>query len=131
MYHICAIMFLNVLYDTLMRNRLLNQTLPDDLLPLLQRLGSDLSAARRIRRMSQEDLAQRLNVSRKLVARMERGDPSVSFGAYVMSAWVMNLSDNLLDMFAQERDPVFQREARLALPQRVRAKTKPGDDLDF
>jgi hypothetical protein len=61
---------------------------------------------------------------------MEKGDPTVSFGAYAMAARLMDLSDNLLEMFAQERDPVFQREARFALPQRIRAKTKPEDDLD-
>lgn len=114
-----------------MRSRRLTSTLPEDLTTLLTRIGQDLSVARRIRRMSQEDLAQRLNASRRLVTRMEKGDPTVSFGAYAMAAWLMGLTKNLEELFSQDRDPVFQREARLAVPRKVRKKSGADESLDF
>ena len=114
-----------------MRSRRLTSALPDDLARLLVRIGQDLSVARRVRRMSQEELAHRLNASRKLVARMEKGDPTVSFGAYALAAWIMGLTKNLEEIFSQERDPVFQREARLAVPRKVRKKSGADESLDF
>ena len=114
-----------------MRSRRLTSAFPDDLARLLVRIGQDLSVARRVRRMSQEELAQRLNASRKLVARMEKGDPTVSFGAYALAAWIMGLTKNLEEIFSQERDSVFQREARLAVPRKVRRKSGADQSLDF
>ena len=58
---------------------------------------------------------------------MEKGDPNVSFGAYMMAAWVMGLDGNLSGIFAREKDWVFLERATLALPKRVRQK---GDNMD-
>jgi len=101
-------------------------TIPDPLLGLLSRMGSDLSAARRTRAITQDDMAGRLNVSRRTLIRMERGDPSVSFGAYATAAWVLGLEERFLSGFHPEGEGA--RELRLALPQRVR---HPAADLDF
>ena len=114
-----------------MRERRLNNTIPDGVLKLLVEMGSDLSAARRARKMSQEDLAERLCVSRKLVHGMERGDPKIGIAAYVSAAWILGLERNLVGVFGQENDPYFQREARLSLPTRIRAPEAAPDDLDF
>lgn len=56
--------------------------------------------------------------------------PTVSFGAYAMAAWLMGLTKNLEELFSQERDPVFQREARLAVPQKVRKKFNADENPD-
>jgi transcriptional regulator with XRE-family HTH domain len=90
-------------------------------------MGADLSMARRSRRFSQEDLAEKMCVSRKLVSRMENGDPTVSFGAYAMASWVMKLDGKLTEIFSQRKDKVFQEKARSVLEKRVRAR-KPGRD---
>lgn len=114
-----------------MRDRRLTSTIPDELKVVLFRVGEDISVARRVRRMSQSDLAGRINVTRKLISRMEKGDPTVSFGAYAVAAWVMGLSGHLLDIFSPDRDPVFRREVRLGLPKRIKAKRVDDEDLDF
>lgn len=115
-----------------MDQRRIHETIPDALIGLFQTIGEDIAAARKVRKWSQADLAEHLNLSRKTVSAMEKGDVRVSFGAYGMAAWVMGLEHNLLGIFAPQNDPVFQREARLDLPKRVRAKaTSELGDLDF
>ena len=114
-----------------MRQRKINETLPDPLLSALRVFGDDLSAARRARRLSQHSLAGRMNVGRRTVMRMERGDPSVSMASYASAAWIMGLEKKLLNSIASEHDPVQQREARLGLPERInppRRKTMKPDD---
>lgn len=102
-----------------MRNRKINKTIPDDLLMKLKIFGGDIAAARKVRRISQDDFAKSLNVSRATISRIEAGDHTVGFGAILASAWVMGLEDNIFSAFAPENDPVMQREARLSLPKRI------------
>ncbi|MCW3783569.1 helix-turn-helix transcriptional regulator [Defluviimonas salinarum] len=115
-----------------MEDRRISGAFPDALVPLLRRMGEDLAVARKARRLTQDDLASRMNVARKTVINMEKGDPRVSFGAYAVAGWIMGLEQNLLSAFDPGNDPVFQREARLAQPKRVRADTgNDFGDLDF
>ena len=112
-----------------MQERRSKMTIPDPLLGLLSRMGSDLSAARRTRQMSQDDLAGRLNLSRRTLIRMERGDPGVSLGAYATAAWVLGLEKQFLSGFEIGPDEAA-RAHRLGLPKRVRSA--PNDmNLDF
>ena len=106
---------------------------PDALSAGLRRLGEDISAARRARRISQRQMAEKLNVGQPSIVRMEKGDPKVAFGVYAMAAWVMGIEKALLSSFAPEADPVVQREARLSLPKRIRSEAESSGmgDLDF
>ncbi|MEP3666060.1 MAG: helix-turn-helix transcriptional regulator [Roseibium sp.] len=113
-----------------MEERRLEKTIPDSLKKVLARIGEDLTAARKVRNITQQDMADRMNVSRSLVHRMENGDSRVSFGAYAAASWIMGLEKNLMAVFDQENDPVFQRNSRLDLPQRVRHEAD-APDLDF
>lgn len=117
-----------------MEIRRVTGNIPDSLAIGLRRMGEDISAARRARRISQADMAEKVAVSRKTISAIERGDPKVAFGTYAEVAWIMGLENSLLSAFAPSGDPVALREARLNLPERVR-KTKPGTsglgDLDF
>lgn len=118
--------------DQIMEERRLTKSFPDALVPILKQVGTDISAARKARRMTQEELAERIGVARKTVVSMERGDPRVSFGGYAAAAWVMGLEKGLLSIFDPATDPVYQREARLSLPDRVRNEAGTVfDDLDF
>lgn len=119
-----------------MRERRIYDAMPDDLMVKLSGLGSDISAARRARHMSQEDLAQRMNVGRRTVARMEQGDHRVSLGAFMTAAWIMGLENNLLSAFGPDVDAAQRREARLGLPKRIdgprphvkRGGARPADE---
>lgn len=117
-----------------MEDRRITNSFPDALVPVLRQFGSDMAATRKVRDMSQADLADRLHVSRKTVISMEKGDPRVNFGSYALAAWTMGLERGILEMFSPDRDPVFQREARLGLPERVRTAASaesPMGNLDF
>ena len=109
-----------------MSPRTINDTTPHDLLEGLRIFGADISSARRARRMKQESLAQRMNVSRKTVSRMEAGDPGVSMLTYATAFWVMRLESNLLDCLAPGNDPVQLKEGRLNLPRRIRNRHSPS-----
>lgn len=109
-------------------------TMPDSLTLKLQRMGEDISAARRARRISQAEMAEKVGVSRKTISAIEQGDPKVGFGTVIEVAWVMGLDAQLLGAFAPEHDPVAQRHARMSLPSRVRQPAAPSaalGNLDF
>src|SRR3546814_20799642 len=54
----------------------------------LHRLGQDISAARRVRRLSQEDLAQRVGTSLSTVRRMEDGYPGTALHTFLRALHV-------------------------------------------
>lgn len=58
-------------------------SLPLPVRDALRRLGRDLAIARRKRRISTADMAERLFVSRDTLWRIECGDPSVVLGTFV------------------------------------------------
>lgn len=109
------------------------EILPDQVLGILKQIGSDLSLARRARRISQQDMAARVGVSRGTIARMEAGDPRVSFGAMASAAWVLGMEKTLAEIFNPDIDPQAIREARFSLPRKVRPTSTSDDtpELDF
>ncbi|MEY2800678.1 MAG: hypothetical protein RL513_262 [Pseudomonadota bacterium] len=83
----------------------------------LRRLGADLSTARKRRRQSQREWAQRLQVSVPTLIRMEKGDSSVSVGIYATALWLIQrhealaaLADPQFDLAALEQDVRTARE---------------------
>ncbi len=69
--------------------------LPPSVRRNLAKLGADLSAARRRRRISTQVMAERAFTSRPTIARVERGDPSVSMGIYASVLFVLGMTDRL------------------------------------
>jgi hypothetical protein len=61
----------------------------------LQKLGEDISIARRRRRVPMGLMAERAFVSRNTVTRVERGDPAVSMGIYATVLFVLGMSERL------------------------------------
>lgn len=108
------------------------ESFPDELLVPLRNMGADIAASRRARGISQMDMAARMNVARKTVINIEKGDPRVAFGSYLLAAWVMGIEKNILDAFDTVKDPEFQRQARLDQSKRVdRSGLKGFGDLSF
>ena len=58
---------------------------------LLCEIGQLLAAKRKARQWRQVDLAERLNVSRQTVARMEQGDPNVAIGILFSAFWLLDI----------------------------------------
>lgn len=80
------------------------QALPPIALRSLRRLGENIAIARARRKESQRAWAERIGVSIPTLIRLEKGDPTVSMGAYAGALWLMNRAQALADIAAPEAD---------------------------
>ncbi len=101
----------------------------DSYLPLrLQRafkkLGSDISLARRKRRIQVSVMAERCNISRATLRKIETGDPTVSAGSYGMVLFVLEMTERLADLVDVTRDVGGLEIDAAHLPQRIRERRK-------
>lgn len=66
-------------------------------------IGRRISLARKRREWTQQNLADKMYVTRQTVARLEKGEPTVSIGLYLLAAWI--LDESFLNAFiAPEND---------------------------
>jgi hypothetical protein len=92
----------------------------------LAKLGADISAARRRRRIPIDLLAERAFVGRNTITRVEKGDPRVSMGIYATVLFVLGLSEKLSDLADASSDRVGLDLEEERLPERVRTPRAPG-----
>lgn len=78
--------------------------LPPIALNSLRRLGENIAIARARRKESQRAWAERIGVSIPTLIRLEKGDPTVSMGAYAGALWLMSRAQALADIAAPEAD---------------------------
>lgn len=97
--------------------------LPQPVERALRRLGLDISTARRMRRLSQEDLAQRIGTSLSTVRRMEDGYPGTALHTFLRALQVLGRLDAVLKVMAMENDVLGMELVREQLPQRVRTSS--------
>ncbi|MFC4297235.1 multiprotein-bridging factor 1 family protein [Castellaniella hirudinis] len=86
----------------------------------LRGLGQDISAARRLRRLSQEDLAQRIGTSLSTVRRMEDGYPGTALHTFLRALHVLGRLEDMVKVMAMENDALGMELVREQLPQRIR-----------
>lgn len=96
------------------------------ILPSLQRrcvnLGENLRLARLRHRLTATQVAERAGITRPTLRAIERGDPSVSFGAYVNVLFCLGLESDL-DGVAKE-DVLGRKLQDLQLTVKKRAPRK-------
>lgn len=92
-------------------------------------LGARIQLARRERRWTLQELADRVGVTHVTMRKVERGDPSVGLGVAFEAAALTGVP--LFDPDPARRSAEARRvEDRLALlPQRVRRPTEVDDDF--
>ena len=98
-----------------------NNILPQTVLRSLVKFGTDLSIARRKRRLTVAMMCERLGVSKATWQRIEKGDPTVSTGAYAQALFVLGFGTplaNLADQRSDEQGLLLEVEH---LPKRVRS----------
>jgi len=88
----------------------------------LKKLGTDIHDARKRRRINTAVMADRLQVSRPTLRRLERGDSSVSIASYANALYVLGMIERLGDLAAISNDSVGQQLSSKDLPDRIRAK---------
>ena len=86
----------------------------------LRRLGQDISTARRMRRLSQEDLARRIGPALSTVRRLEDGYPGTALHTFLRALQVLGRLDAMTRVMAMEHDAHGMELIRERLPQRVR-----------
>ena len=81
-----------------------NAFLPPQAQQALLALGEHLALARKRRKQSLREWAQRMGVSVRTVQRMDQGDPGVGMGIYAVALWLMGRTDALAGMALPEID---------------------------
>jgi DNA-binding XRE family transcriptional regulator len=103
---------------------------PQAVIHQIEQLAQNIVTARKRRKETQAQWAQRLGVSQPTMARIERGDPSVAMASYVMSMWLVNQAHGLADLIAPQNDMAsLEREVartRTRRPAVVKASAKKG-----
>lgn len=105
--------------------------LPAGVHDLLSEVGRNIRIARKRRRMTITALAEKLMVSAPTVRKLERGDPTISFGVVVSALWVMGLDDQVGRLAAPADDEQGLQAELLRIEQRSGRKKAVVDDLDF
>lgn len=87
---------------------------------LLRKLGRDIRDARLRRRISTSIMAERASISRMTLNKIEKGAPSVSFGAYATVLFILGLADRLGNLADVRTDDVGLALEAEKLPKRIR-----------
>jgi transcriptional regulator with XRE-family HTH domain len=103
------------------------KALPTSVRQALSKLGQDISAARRRRRLSVALMAERAFISRNTLGRVEKGDAGVSMGIYASVLFVLGMSDRLGDLADSASDRIGLGLDEERLPRRIRtAQARPS-----
>jgi DNA-binding XRE family transcriptional regulator len=107
-----------------MRSSVLD-VLPTKVRRSLAKFGGDIAIARRKRNLSVMMMSERLGVAKSTYFRVEKGDPTVSVGAYAMALFTLGFGDVLGDIVDPRRDDQGLLLDAQRLPKRVRTKREP------
>jgi transcriptional regulator with XRE-family HTH domain len=113
--------------DNFMQKTRSLSALPMPVRRALRKLGADISAARKRRRITMALMAERALSSRQTVARMERGDPAVSMGLYATILFLLGMTERLADLVDARVDPYVLDLDDERMPKRVRLR-KPRQE---
>lgn len=100
----------------------MNPLLPLPVERAITKLGSDISLARRRRRISQASLAERMGASISTVRRMEKGDPRVPIHFFARALHVFGEIAALEQLLDTPNDEIGLTLMDEQLPWRVRSK---------
>jgi transcriptional regulator with XRE-family HTH domain len=92
----------------------------------LAKLGTDLSRARRRRRLTRASVAERAGVSEATVKRLEKGDGRVALESFTRVLNVLNELDRLHTLIDAANDELGVQLMDERLPKRVRNRRNSG-----
>ena len=95
----------------------------------LERLGRNIRTARLRRKLPQQQLAQRMGVSRFVVADIEKGKPTTGIAAYMGALWVLGLLTHMRDVADPERDEEGKTLERARSPKTARSRRVLSDEF--
>lgn len=95
----------------------------------LERLGRNVRTARLRRKLSQTELAQRMGVSRFVVADIERGKPTTGVAAYLGALWALGLLVHMRAVADPDRDEEGKTLERARGPRKAGRSRSLSDDF--
>lgn len=95
----------------------------------LQRLGRNLRTARLRRRLPQAVLAERVGVSRFVIADIEKGKPTTGIAAHLGLLWALGLLPQLEGVADPDRDEEGKALERSRSPRTARRARSLSDDF--
>jgi transcriptional regulator with XRE-family HTH domain len=95
------------------------QTLPLPVKSSLRKLGSDIRDARLRRRIPAAIMAQRANISRTTLVKVEKGDTGVGIGTYAAVLFALGMLERLRDLASSKNDEVGLALEEERLPKRI------------
>lgn len=69
---------------------------------LLEKMGENIKLARKRRKLTAVQVAERAGIARSTLYLVEKGDPSVAMGAYFNVLRVLGLQDDFLKLAADD-----------------------------
>ena len=96
---------------------------------VLNRLGRNIRIARLRRKLSREELAERIGISRYVLADIEKGKPTTAIAAYLGALWALGLLGGMREVADPDGDEEGKILERARSP-RTAPKRKAFDD-DF
>jgi transcriptional regulator with XRE-family HTH domain len=69
---------------------------------VLEKLGENIKLARKRRKLTTIQVAERADINRSTLTQIEKGNPSVSMGAYFNTLRVLGLQDDFLKLAADD-----------------------------
>ncbi len=88
------------------KKNILQDALPREVRSMIENLGSNLKIARLNRNLSTQEVADKLGVSRKLVATAEQGSAGSSIALYTALLWLYDLHEPFKELAAPQHDEV-------------------------
>ena len=70
----------------------------------LTRLGRNIRTARLRRKLTQAELAERIGISRYVMADIEKGKPTTGIAAYLGALWALGLLTQMDELADPDRD---------------------------
>jgi transcriptional regulator with XRE-family HTH domain len=95
----------------------------------LRLLGRHIVVARTRRGLRQVDLARKAGVAPLTLARVEKGSPTTSIGAYLAALWAMGLDGQFANLASPDQDEEGKTLELARSPRRV--DVKRSLDADF
>jgi len=107
------------------------RTLHPEVLNSIVQLGFHLKGARKRRRWTLSQFAQKVGVAKSTLQRMENGDPAVSLGVFVNAIFMLGLDAEIKNLLIPEKDTRGFIELTARLPKRIRKTALEKNKLDF
>ena len=96
--------------------------LPVPVKTALRKLGADIRDARLRRRIPVKVMAQRTQVTRMTLYKLERGDPNVAVGTYATALFVLGMIDRFAEIAGARFDVLGLGLDEERLPKRIRSR---------